>query len=150
MTIIRVTKEFHFDMAHALNGYNGACKNIHGHSYHLAVCLKGPIKNDETDSENGMVIDFSVLKKTVQTQVIEEFDHALMLNADSPHAEVLNQPLFEKTLLVPFQPTCENILIEIERRIKPYLPENVVFHHLWLRETSGSYAEWYAEDNTNQ
>lgn len=147
MTNIRVTKEFDFEMAHALHGYHGACKNIHGHSYHLSVCLLGRVLNNPEHSENGMVIDFSVLKKIVKTQVVEDFDHALMLNEDSAKAKSLTQSPFEKTLLVPFQPTCENLLIEIVRRIKPHLPQFITLHHLRLRETSGSFAEWFAEDN---
>jgi 6-pyruvoyltetrahydropterin/6-carboxytetrahydropterin synthase len=147
MTNIRVTKEFDFEMAHALHGYQGACKNIHGHSYHLSVCLLGKVLNNPEHSENGMVIDFSKLKKIVKTQVIEDFDHALMLNEDAAKAKSFTQPPFEKTLLMPFQPTCENLLIEIVRRIKPHLPPNTTLHHVRLRETSGSFAEWFAEDN---
>jgi 6-pyruvoyltetrahydropterin/6-carboxytetrahydropterin synthase len=147
MQTIRVTKEFHFEMAHALYGYNGPCKNIHGHSYRLSVCIKGLVINDHQDPKNGMVMDFSDLKKIVHLAVVDEFDHALVLNHDSPHKEVkLNEDLFDKIIFVNYQPTCENLIVEIAHRIKKVLPSPLVLHHLKLNETASSFAEWYLED----
>ena len=60
--LLRVTNIFTFDMAHALNGYDGPCKNIHGHTYHLSVTIKGNIIHDIGNSKNGMVLDFTDLK----------------------------------------------------------------------------------------
>jgi len=60
--LIRVTKEFSFEMAHVLWNYDGPCKNVHGHSYRLFVTLSGfPVDNQE-NPKNGMVIDFGDLK----------------------------------------------------------------------------------------
>ena len=59
--MMRITKEFKFEMAHALHGYDGLCKNIHGHSYKLFVTVKGEIKNDKGNAKDGMVLDFDVL-----------------------------------------------------------------------------------------
>lgn len=150
MTRIRITKEFKFEMAHALYGYDGACKNIHGHSYRLLVTLIGPVKNDIYQSDNGMVIDFSHLKKIVQKNVIDPFDHSLMLNGQSPHSELIkDKDLSERILLVDFQPTSENMIVDIVNRIRPHLPEGINIHHIKLWETASSYAEWFAEDNDN-
>ena len=148
MNKIRISKEFHFEMAHALYGYNGPCKNIHGHSYRLAVCVKGTVINNGDDPKNGMVMDFSDLKKIVQSLVIDIFDHALLLNKNSPLKEVqLNKELFEKVIFVNYQPTCENLVLEIVSRIKTALPVHLSLHHLKLHETVSSYSEWYSEDN---
>lgn len=148
MNLIRVTKEFHFEMAHALFGYNGPCKNIHGHSYRLSVCVKGKVIKSEDDPKNGMVMDFTDLKKIVQTKVIDEFDHALLLNKNSPHREMeINKDLFEKVIFVNYQPTCENLVLEIVSRIKTALPAHLCLQHLKLHETASSYAEWCLEDN---
>ena len=148
MNVIRVTKEFNFEMAHALYGYNGPCKNIHGHSYNLSVTLIGNVINEKENPINGMVIDFTDLKKIVQNSIISELDHTLILNGNSPHRDIKNnEDLFERILLVNFQPTCENLLLDFVGKIKSQLPENLKLHHLFLRETATSYAEWYAEDN---
>ena len=148
MNKIRVTKEFNFEMAHALYGYDGPCKNIHGHSYRLAVTIIGNVNEDNSDSKNGMVVDFSELKCLVTTAIVNPFDHALLLNKNSPHKNFSDHnKLFEKVELVDYQPTCENMLIDFAKKIKKILPPNNQLHHLLLRETSNSYAEWFAEDN---
>ena len=148
MSIIRLTKIFHFEMAHALYGYDGACKNIHGHSYQLLVTIKGKPVSDDTHYKNGMVLDFSVLKAIVKSTIIDELDHALALNANSPHKELKEKNhLFGRIILLPYQPTCENLLIDFSERIKKQLPENIKLHALKLKETPSSYAEWFEEDN---
>ena len=145
---IRVTKIFTFDMAHALYGYDGPCKNIHGHTYILSVTLKGVAINDLSHPKNGMVIDFTDLKKIVKENVIDIFDHSLVLNAHSPHAE-LNElrDNFEKVNYVPYQPSCENLIQDFLTRIKTNLPSHISLNNIKLEETPTSFAEWYAEDN---
>ncbi len=63
MSKIRITKEFHFEMAHTLLGYDGPCRNIHGHSYELKVTLLGVPIDDPKNPKLGMVMDFGDLKK---------------------------------------------------------------------------------------
>jgi len=148
MNNIRVTKEFHFEMAHALYGYDGPCKNIHGHSYKLSVCLIGKINKQENHPKNGMVMDFTNLKEIVNSQIIDKFDHTLVLNAKSPHKEFVEKKnIFEKVILVDYQPTCENLVVDFAKKIIPHLSEGIKLHHLLLSETATSWAEWYAEDN---
>jgi 6-pyruvoyltetrahydropterin/6-carboxytetrahydropterin synthase len=143
---IRVTKEFRFEMAHALLNHDGPCKNIHGHSYLLAVTLKGVPISDSGNSKEGMVVDFSDIKKIVTEKIVQPLDHALVLNRTTPEKMYIElQDL--KLILVDFQPTCENMLIDIAEKLIKVLPETVTLHHLMLRETSTSYAEWFAEDN---
>ena len=78
--MIRLTKIFNFEMAHALYGYDGPCKNIHGHSDKLSVTIIGiPIK-DSKSPKIGMVADFSDIKKVVGETIIQLLDHALVLN----------------------------------------------------------------------
>jgi 6-pyruvoyltetrahydropterin/6-carboxytetrahydropterin synthase len=147
-TTIRITKEFRFEMAHALLGYDGMCSNIHGHSYQLSVTLIGQPVNNITDPKNGMIMDFGDLKSIVKTQIIEQFDHALALNGSTPEKETISSlPLFEKVIFLPYQPTCENMLPDFAERISKHLPAGINLHNLKLRETNNSYAEWFAGDN---
>jgi len=145
---IRITKEFHFEMAHALLNYDGLCSSIHGHSYILSVTLLGdPIKNN-AHPQNGMVIDFTLLKNIVKENIIDKHDHALMLNKETPGKDTFNTyKLFEKVLFTEYQPTCENILIDFASVLKDRFPENIKLFSLKLSETSTSFAEWYADDN---
>ena len=82
MTKIRITKEFVFDMAHALSNYDGKCKNIHGHTYKLFVTLIGIPCEDCSSPKNGMVLDFGDLKNIVKIPIVDVFDHALVVPAN--------------------------------------------------------------------
>ena len=145
---IRVTKVFTFDMAHALHGYDGLCKNIHGHTYRLSVTLIGKTIQEEGHAKQGMVIDFSDFKKIVKEKVIDVFDHTLVLNANSPHAKIQGlADNFERLILTDYQPSCENLLIDILSRINANLPSNVELCNVRLEETPTSYAEWFKSDN---
>ena len=149
MTKIRITKKFEFEAGHALFGYDGKCKNLHGHSYKLHVTVIGQPINNPNNVKHGMVIDFGDLKKIVNEQIINIFDHAMVFNAQSPHLELANG-LKEKghqIILVDYQPTSENMVIDFAERIKKYLPENIHLFSLRLQETESSYAEWFASDN---
>ncbi len=148
MNKIRITKHFDFESAHALYGYDGKCKNIHGHSYHLYVTVIGEPIIDAENPKNGMVMDFGDLKVIVKKEIVSKFDHAVVLNENSPH-KVLANTINEhshKVVLVPYQPTSENMLIDFSERIQKQLPENVLLHSLKLYETANSYAEWFADD----
>lgn len=149
MQKIRLTKEFKFEMAHALNAYDGDCRNIHGHSYEFNVTLIGSASRDEGSPKNGMLMDFGDLKKIVRTHIVDPFDHAFVINEQSPYRALFEQggqPL-EKLVVVPFQPTSENLIVYFASVLQSVLPPTVRLHSLLLRETVTSYVEWFAEDN---
>ena len=144
--MVRITKAFKFEMAHALHGYDGLCKNIHGHSYRLWVTISGEIKNEKGHKKEGMVLDFDFIKKIIKEAIIEKYDHSLVLNANSPHAEI-DLSAFEKVFYLPFQPTSENLVNDFAKLIKSNLPENVELLKVVLSETATSFAEWNLEEN---
>jgi len=144
--MIRITKEFKFEMAHALHGYDGLCKNIHGHSYKLFVTVKGEIKNDNGHAKDGMVLDFDVLKNIVKAEIINKYDHSLVLNANSPHSEI-DLSAFEKVFFLPYQPTSENLVTNFALKIQSKLPDGIELYKVVLSETATSYAEWNSQDN---
>jgi len=148
MQKIRITKVFHFEAAHALKGYHGPCRQIHGHSYELSVTLAGIPDTRKNSPTNGMVIDFSEIKKLVKKHIVDPLDHSLILPEGYP--EVLpdaGSEAFGKMVVVPYQPTSENLLIDMADKLKKLLPDEITLHHLKLRETATSWAEWHAEDN---
>lgn len=149
MSKIRLTKQFSFETAHALYGYDGKCKDIHGHSYYLDVTIIGTPINNSKDVKNGMVIDFGDLKKIVKEEIVEVYDHATVFNKNSPHKEIaqllINQG--HNVILANYQPSCEMMIIDFAEKIKARLPKHIQLHALKLRETATSFAEWYASDN---
>jgi 6-pyruvoyltetrahydropterin/6-carboxytetrahydropterin synthase len=145
MSIIRITKEFKFEMAHALHGYDGLCKNIHGHSYRLWVTIRGKVKKEKGHKKDGMVLDFEVLKNIVKPKIVVKYDHALVLNANSPHVN-LDLASFEKVYHVPYQPTSENLVNDFAQIIKNSLPKGIELFKVVLSETATSFAEWNNKD----
>jgi 6-pyruvoyltetrahydropterin/6-carboxytetrahydropterin synthase len=147
MQTVRLSKEFSFDMAHALLGYDGLCRNIHGHSYTLVVSIKGMPVTDPDSPKKGMLIDFKDLKNIIKENIISKFDHALVLNDETP-SELLDMLMknYDKIVVKPYQPTTENLIAEFADEIKKLLPSHLILHSLRLRETPTSYAEWFAED----
>ncbi|MBT4738219.1 MAG: 6-carboxytetrahydropterin synthase [Flavobacteriales bacterium] len=146
MAKVRITKEFKFEMAHALHGYDGLCANIHGHSYRLWVTVRGDVKKENKHIKDGMVIDFMDLKSIIKPTIINKYDHSLVLNANSPHAN-LDLSAFDKVYYLPYQPTSENLVSDFANSITSLLPENVELLKVVLSETVSSFAEWNSEDN---
>ncbi|UOB19268.1 6-pyruvoyl trahydropterin synthase family protein [Abyssalbus ytuae] len=149
MSKIRITKQFSFEAGHALYGYDGKCKNVHGHSYKLSVTVIGNPISETSHVKLGMVIDFGDLKKIVKEEIVDKFDHATVFNKNTPHIELATE--LERhghnVILVDYQPTSEQMIIDFSEKIKTRLPEGIQLHSLKLQETESSYAEWYASDN---
>jgi 6-pyruvoyltetrahydropterin/6-carboxytetrahydropterin synthase len=145
MPQIRITKEFSFEAAHALKGYDGPCRNIHGHSYKLNVTVSGIPESDPGSPKNGMIMDFSDLKKIIKSRIIDPLDHALILPSDMDLEPFRSSELFSKLCIVNYQPTSENMLADFAARIQALLPPGIRLCALRLRETGTSYAEWLAD-----
>ena len=123
---VEITRSFTFDSAHnLLQNYEGKCKNLHGHTYHMDVSVKKRI-NDK----NGMVLDFSKLDELVTKYVIDEFDHAY-----------INDKMVGN-------PTAENMLVWIwEKLEKVGLLKGLFRIKIW--ETPNSCAEVTKDDMLN-
>jgi 6-pyruvoyltetrahydropterin/6-carboxytetrahydropterin synthase len=149
MSTIRITKQFNFETGHALYGYDGKCKNVHGHSYKLSVTVIGQPIDDNSQVKYGMVIDFSDLKKIVKEEVVDVFDHATVFNKNTPHVELAEElkTRGHHVILVDYQPTSEMMVIDFAEKIKQRLPESINLFSLRLQETETSFAEWFASDN---
>ena len=149
MSKIRITKQFTFETGHALYGYDGKCKNVHGHSYKLSVTVIGIPISEKDNVKFGMVIDFSDLKKIVKEEIVDVFDHATVFNKNTPHVELAKElsDRGHQVLLVNYQPTSEMMVIDFADKIKKRLSQNINLHSLRLQETATSFAEWYASDN---
>jgi len=148
-SLIRLTKEFSFESAHALAGYDGKCREIHGHSYRLFVTVAGSPSEREDDPKRGMVMDFGDLKRIVGSEIVDRLDHSFVMRRTEENERIAATlgSGFRNVILVDYQPTCENMLCDFAARLRKALPESVRLHSLRLHETATSYAEWFAEDN---
>jgi 6-pyruvoyltetrahydropterin/6-carboxytetrahydropterin synthase len=148
MPKVRVTKFYEFESAHALWNYDGLCKNIHGHSYKLYITVLGEPICDENNIKNGMVIDFGDLKKIVKNEIVDQFDHSLMVYKRAPLDKLSDLGvMYQRHFVFDFQPTCENLVVYIAEKIKKLMPAGVELKSVKLYETASSSAEWNADDN---
>lgn len=127
--MITVTKIFHFEAAHFLPKHQGKCKRLHGHTYKLEVTVSR-LKHLCPINDDGMVVDFSDLKKVVQKEIIEQVDH-----------ELLNNILLD--------PTAENLLCWMNGKLTMALADHLYkVRRLRLWETPDSYAEIITQCST--
>jgi len=140
---LQLTRHFTFEMAHALPAYDGKCRNIHGHSYHLSVTVAGTPSQQAGDSHEGMVMDFHQLQQIVEERILRPFDHSLVLPlpADgAPHPTGHLGGFAAQVVWVPWQPTTENLLLHFARLLQGHLPAPTRLHSLSLAETDRSEA----------
>ena len=141
--MLLLTKIFRFEMAHALHGYPGKCKNIHGHSYKLYVTVKAGEEMHGYIPAPGILLDFKEIKQLVRTTIVNRLDHQLILSGDyiKAHPSII---LEDNLLLWEAEPSAENLLIFIRKTLQQKLPDGIELVKLKLYETNDSYAEWVA------
>ncbi len=135
MAKVRVTRALHFSAAHRLGRPDwtqarneevfGLCAspNWHGHNYELEVTVEG-----EVEPDTGFVLDLKVLRQLVEERVVADVDHR-NLNVDVEWMHGVN-------------PTTENLVVAIWRRLEGQLPAGVRLVRLVLRETPRNHVEY--------
>ncbi|MBP3425101.1 MAG: 6-carboxytetrahydropterin synthase [Rikenellaceae bacterium] len=143
MSTIRLTKEFRFEAAHALEGYDGACSQIHGHSYRLLVTVEGEPLDSPGAPKDGMVMDFGVLKGIVNREIVDRLDHSFTIRRTADNGQLIEmlQRHYTNIHVVDWQPTSENMLHDMAARLIPAMPQGVQLVALKLYETATSSAE---------
>lgn len=76
-----ICKEFTFDAAHYLPNHNGKCRNLHGHTYKVLIYVRGEVKDIDGDSDEGMVVDFGVVKEVYKRRIEAVCDHQYLNDA---------------------------------------------------------------------
>lgn len=139
--MFKTAKQFTFDMAHMLDGHDGKCRNLHGHTYILQVEVTGSLHED--GAKRGMVMDFSDLKDQVKQHILDHMDHAFIYDStshrESQVAELL-QKLDSKTYALPERTTAEAMARHIFRVLQQQAGLPVSLVRLW--ETPSSYCEY--------
>ena len=118
-----VSRTFKFDAAHKLPHYDGKCQNLHGHSWKIQVKVLGKVQTE--GPKQGMIVDFSDLKDTVNRVVLGDLDH-----------HYLNDFLDN--------PTAENLAREVALRLDEEFQKNSYSYELEsvrVYESEDSYAE---------
>lgn len=140
--MINLTKIFHFEMAHAINNFPGVCRYIHGHSYKLYITVSAKHDIEKYIDSPGYIIDFKDLKDIVYKEIIANFDHKLVVSKDFI---TNNQGMASQGNIVLWdaEPTVENMLVYIRKKLLKKLPTHIKLTGLKIFETADSYAEWH-------
>ncbi len=89
--LMQLSCTFRFAASHFLTKYHGKCEALHGHNYKLIITIEGPVKED------GMVMDFKVIKDKVKQHVIDPLDHTHLNDTmENPSAENLAVWIWDK------------------------------------------------------
>jgi 6-pyruvoyltetrahydropterin/6-carboxytetrahydropterin synthase len=111
-----ITRRLEFDAGHRIPNHASQCRHLHGHRYAIEITLSGEIIRVEGAAEEGMVMDFSEVKRIASRVVVEPWDHAfLVYRGDRAVAEFLATLPGHKTVVLPVVPTAENLAAEAFR-----------------------------------
>lgn len=169
MRNVRITREFDFAMAHCLPHHEGKCRFIHGHNYKMFVTV-GVINEafyhiTEDKPDHGMIMDFSALNKMVKENIVDVYDHSLMLwdktISDNPKIASFINSLTEEEKkdwnihIVDYRPTAENMCVKFYDILGPILDKyfystmiainacnRIYNYHIKLYENDKSFAEY--------
>lgn len=140
---MNITKIFTFDSSHMLDGHDGKCQNLHGHTYRLEITVSDGLI--ESGAKSGMVMDFTDLKAIVKREIIEPFDHAFIYDGSNERESQI-AALLEgwnmKTLRLDRRTTAENMTLEMFGRLKK---SGLKVRRVKLWETPTSCAEYEGE-----
>jgi len=104
---MQITTRLEFDAGHRIPSHKSQCRNLHGHRYAIEITLSGDIIDQESASENGMVMDFSDVKAIAKNMLVNVWDHAfLVYKNDQVVLDFLNTLPDHKTVIFPTVPTA--------------------------------------------
>ncbi len=143
---MQITTRLEFDAGHRIPNHKSQCRNLHGHRYALEIMLSGDIINQEKASENGMVMDFSDVKKIAKESVVDVWDHAFLVHTDDKLVlDFLNSLPNHKTVIFPSVPTAENMAAEafkiLKNQYKDTYGNHLKLERVRLYETPNSWAD---------
>jgi len=138
--LIKIAKEFRWEMSHRLTFHKGPCKNIHGHSYKLVLFLTGEL------DENGLILDFYDINQIV-SPFIGELDHAFLCSPDDEKILNFLKEMEYKYYLSDEFTTCEQMTQFFWRKLSPEFKKYKNIKSLGIRiyETFDAYAEIEAD-----
>ena len=111
-----ITRRLEFDAGHRIPNHASQCRHLHGHRYALEITLSGEIIRTAGAAEEGMVMDFSDVKRIASTELVDLWDHAfLAYQGDRAVVDFLASLPGHKTVVLPVVPTAENLAAEAFR-----------------------------------
>jgi 6-pyruvoyltetrahydropterin/6-carboxytetrahydropterin synthase len=107
-----ITRRLEFDAGHRIPSHKSKCRHLHGHRYAIEITLSGEIITEAGASEQGMVMDYSEVKRIANNVVVDKWDHAFLVYAEDAKVLQFLQSLGDhKTVVLDAPPTAENLAL---------------------------------------
>jgi 6-pyruvoyltetrahydropterin/6-carboxytetrahydropterin synthase len=141
-----ITRRLEFDAGHRISTHNSQCRHLHGHRYVIEISLSGNIISDEGVPEQGMVLDFSAIKRIAKEIIVDKWDHAFLVYAgDKPVVDFLQSIEGHKTVIFDSQPTAENLAVKafqlLDRAFEAAYGNRLRLEQVRLYETPNCWAD---------
>ena len=108
--MLTITRKLEFDAGHRIPDHKSQCRNLHGHRYTLEITLVGDVIEQEGNSDNGMIMDFSDVKALAKQHLVDVWDHAFLVYVnDAPVRDFFASIPNHKTVVIDRIPTVENL-----------------------------------------
>ena len=121
---MQITRRLEFDAGHRISHHASQCRHLHGHRYAIEITLSGDIITEDGVSEQGMVMDYSEVKRIAREQLVDAWDHAfLVYRGDQIVLDFLNSLPNHKTVVLDMPPTAENLALRAFELL------NSAYHH---------------------
>lgn len=115
---MQITRRLEFDAGHRIPNHASQCRHLHGHRYAIEITLSGDIIATEGISEQGMVMDYSEVKRIAKEELVDAWDHAfLVYRNDREVLDFLNSLADHKTVVLDVPPTAENLAMLAFRQL---------------------------------
>jgi 6-pyruvoyltetrahydropterin/6-carboxytetrahydropterin synthase len=143
---MQITRRLEFDAGHRIPNHNSQCRHLHGHRYAIEITLSGNIITTEGVSEQGMVMDFSDVKRIAKERVVDAWDHAfLVYRGDAMVLDFLNTIPDHKTVVLDVVPTAENLAKVafdlLDNAYRDTFGNNLKLERVRLYETPNNWAD---------
>jgi len=148
---MKIVKIIQWDMGHRVMNHRSVCKGLHGHRYKAEICVEGDIVSESGASEEGMVVDFSDIKKIANSFIQEKLDHAFMVwEKDTELLDFFEKSEGHKPVIVSFTSTAENVAAyifnELDGQFNDAFGTGLRLHSVKLWETPTSCAIYSVND----
>ncbi|GIZ51222.1 6-carboxytetrahydropterin synthase QueD [Noviherbaspirillum aridicola] len=148
--MLTITRKLEFDAGHRIPDHKSQCRNLHGHRYTLEITLVGEVIQQDGNSDNGMIMDFSDVKALARQHLVDVWDHAFIAyEKDSAVLEFLHSLPGHKTVVIKSIPTVENLARTAFDILRPVYHDRygtgLRLHKLVLHETPNCWAEITAD-----
>lgn len=141
-----ISKEIQLDYGHTLPNHYSFCNQVHGHRARVIAYVEGPLITNTGDSSEGMVLDFSILKQLMMSEIHAVLDHGFAVWKDDKEDLEFIVKRNKKYLITDSPPTAEFLAKWAYLQLLSKLPKDISLMGVEWYETPNSKAVYSSDD----